>query len=510
MASLKLDGFSKYKLLTVLVIFYLLSRFINLKSLPIFNDEATYIDWAWRMINLKGEFYYSVAHAKPPLFMWVVGVVRKIIADPLVAGRTVAIISGVLSVIGVYKLAALLFNKKVALFAIIFYTIIPIFVFYDRQALMESSVTAAGIWSLYFFLKLLRYQKYRYGIFLGLTLGIGYLVKTNAILYIIPLVVFYLLEVKRSNENRDTIISNGILIVSTLLISVSPLLLNNTFWHTLGNNKDYILTFSELAKFPFTLWFKNLKDFSVITLMYLNPITVILGLTSIYKSFKEGQMKNIYAAVYLITGGVLVVILSRSVIPRHVVSFYPIALIFAADSLVSLLDKIKTLAITSLIIIGVPSLILSSLLIFSPIKYFYLLDKISPFSLKEEYVSHWSSGYGIEEVVSFLKKTGNNTPIIVGVRLDAGNPENSIFAYFEGSEKIIVTYLDAQMIRDFESYDCLSSRLPTYFVSRDNQLAGLNKHLEEIRRVYKPEGKHYIGIYRAKTDCTGKKTLNLY
>ncbi len=38
----------------------------------------------------------------------------------------------------------------------------------------------------------------------------------------------------------------------------------------------------------------------------------------------------------------------------------------------------------------------------------------------------------------------------------------------------------------------------------------LEGNLEEIKKVYKPEDKHYIGIYQIKTDCEGKKTLNLY
>jgi hypothetical protein len=244
--------------------------------------------------------------------------------------------------------------------------------------------------------------------------------------------------------------------------------------------------------------------------MYLNPVLILLAFASIYKSVKEGQKKNIYAVIYLITGWIFVVILSKSVIPRHLVSFYPITLIFAADSLLSLSDKNKVPAMLLLTIIAIPSLILSSLLILSPIKYFYLLDNISPFSLKNEYVTHWSSGYGVEEVITYLKDVTKKTPIIVGVRLDAGIPENAVFAYFQGSEKVIVTYLDSRIVIDFASYDCINSKLPAYFVSRDDQLAGLNKHLEEMKRVYKPESSNYIGIHKIKTNCTGKKTLNLY
>lgn len=505
-----INGFRKNKFLTILIIFYLLTRLTQLKSLPIFNDEATYIDWAWRMINLKGQFFYSVAHAKPPLFMWVVGIVRKVITDPLLAGRLVAIFGGFLTVIGIYKLAQFLFNKNVALLATLLFIIIPIFVFYDRQALMESSVTAAGVWTFFFFLKLIKTQKYKYAAFLGITLGLGYLVKTNTILYLIPLIFLYFLNIRKSSKDRDIIVSNGIITISAFLISVSPLLLNSIFWETLANNKDYIFTISELAKFPFTSWLKNLKDFTTITLMYLNPITVAFALISIFQNLKTKSGEKLYTAFYLISGWVFIILLSRSLIPRHAVSFLPITLIFTADFIVWLWKKTKPWTILASASVIIPSLTLTTLLIFFPIKYFYSLDKISPFSLKVEYVTHWSSGYGVDEVVGYLEQLARNTPIIVGVRLDAGIPENAVFAYFQGSEKVIPIYFDSRMILDFGSYDCIKSRIPAYFVSRDDQLAGLNNHLEELKRVYKPEGEHYIGIHKIKTDCTGKKTLNLY
>lgn len=502
--------FRKNRIFVLLFIFYLLARLINLKSLPVFNDEATYIDWAWRMINIKNQLYYSVAHAKPPLFMWIVGLVRKIIADPLMAGRIVAILGGAFSAVGIYKLAKYLFNKKVAYLSLFLYSIFPIFLFYDRQALMESSVGASGVWSIYFFLNLIKSEKYKYAVLLGMTVGLGYLVKTNAFLFFIPLIVFYIFTIVRGKKKKDLKIANLIIIVSALLLTTAPLLLNSLFWNTLANNKDYIFTLSELMEFPIGTWLKNFKDFLIIILIYLNPFTLIFCLISFYRVFKDKNESPKYTVIYLLTGWVFLIILGRNVIPRHVVSFLPIALILAASTIFELFSKTKTSVFVALTVISVSAIILSTLLVFSPIKYFDLLDKLSPFSLKEEYISHWSSGFGVNEMVSYLKDVSQNSPIIVGVRLDAGIPENAVFMYFQGSKNVIPIYLDSRMIVSFENYDCLNSKLPVYFVSRDVQLEGLNMHLEEIKKIYKPEGKNYIGIHKVKTDCVGKNTLNLY
>lgn len=510
MKDIKLTDFFKTHPISTLVVIYFLTRFLFLKSLPIFNDEATYIDWGWRMINIKGQFFYSLAHYKPPLFMWVVGVLRKFISDPLVAGRLVSIFAGLLSLSGIYKLAELLYNRRVATLSAILYIITPLFLFYDRQALMESSITTCGIWSFYIFLKLINSQNYKYAALLGLTLGLGYLVKTNAILFAIPLCIIYVLEIRKKYKQNEKVSINAIIVIASLLITMSPLFLNSTFWETLGKNKDYIFTFSELINFPFSSWLQNLKNFTTITLLYLNPLLILLALTSIYKNIKDKKINLLYATIYLFTGWIFIIILSRSVIPRHVVSFLPLILVFASDSILQLYNKTKFWTLVFLLVITISFATLSILLTTSPIKYFTTLNRISRFSLKTEYVTYWSSGYGVNEVVDYLIKETNKNPAIIGVRPDTGNPENAIIAYFQDSKKTIPTYLDARMFQDFSKYDCINSKIPVYFISRDNQLAGLGKHLEEIKKVYKPEGEHYIGIYKVKTDCTGGKTLNLF
>jgi hypothetical protein len=239
-------------------------------------------------------------------------------------------------------------------------------------------------------------------------------------------------------------------------------------------------------------------------------LILTLAAISIYKSIKNKEINKLYLFIYVLSGWLFIVILSRSVIPRHVVSFLPLILIFVSDSVLNLYKRVKFWSIIILALIIIPFVTLSFLLVISPITYFNILDNTSHFSLKKEYVTYWSSGYGIEEVVNFLKNETKITPAIIGVRLDAGNPENAIIAYFQSSKKAIPTYLDARMFENFNNYDCINSKLPVFFISRDNQLAGLDKHLEEIKKVYKPEGKHYTGIYKVITDCTGKKTLNLF
>ncbi len=151
----KLKGYIIYnKYFILLIVGYFLIRLINLLGSPIFNDEAIYLDWGWRETHVPGYLYYSLYDAKQPLLMWVFGIVQQVLPDPLFSGRIVSVFTGFLTLLGIFKISQKLFDTKTAFLASVFYTVIPIFSFFDRQALMESPVSAIGIWAGYFLIKL--------------------------------------------------------------------------------------------------------------------------------------------------------------------------------------------------------------------------------------------------------------------------------------------------------------------------------------------------------------------
>lgn len=500
--------FSEKNILLFLFFTYFVVRLINLTKLPIFNDEAIYLDWAYRQINLEGEFYYSVLDGKPPLYIWVVGLVRKIITDPLLAGRLVSVVAGSLTAFGLYKIAKENFKKNVGYISIIFYTATPIFSFFDRQALMEASVAASGIWAVYFFQKMIKSHLVKYAFLSGLLLGIGYLVKTSAIVFLFALLALTFLEIIKNKKNITIITADLIYLFLSFFITITPLILHPVFWQTLNQNKRYIFTISEIFQFPFAKWFINLKDYLSIVIIYLNPIIVVAGLIAIFLAFKKWNRKAVYLSVVCFVGACFLIILERVTMVRYVSPFLPLFLIFPAITITDLVNKNKLLGISLLATSLIPSILLTLLLVFSPLTYFNTLDKLTNKSQKKHYVTFWSSGYGFEEVKDYLVSISENQTILVGVRLDAGIPESSILTYFSESKKVIPTYLDSRLFTNFNDFECLSSEIPVYFVSRDSHMAGLQNYFEEIKKVYKPEGKHYIGIHKLKEGCQGK-TLKL-
>ncbi len=93
----------------------------------------------------------------------------------------------------------------------------------------------------------------------------------------------------------------------------------------------------------------------------------------------------------------------------------------------------------------------------------------------------------------------------MAVRVDSGIPESAILAYFQSSDRIKPVFLDERLMQtDLQQYDCLQFDRPLYFVSRGDQLAGMNKFFTEIKRFSKPNGNNFIGLYSLKENCLGR------
>ncbi len=56
--------------INLLFALFLFVRLVNLTALPIFNDEAIYVNWGQIMVNKPGFAFYSLFDGKQPLLMW--------------------------------------------------------------------------------------------------------------------------------------------------------------------------------------------------------------------------------------------------------------------------------------------------------------------------------------------------------------------------------------------------------------------------------------------------------
>jgi len=464
--------------LAVLSVVYLVFRIINLIKLPIFNDEAIYLDWGWKSLHSGVGLFYSLYDAKPPFLIWIFGTFEGVIHSPLLAGRLVSVLTGLLSLIGIYKVAKNLENEKVACLASFLYIIIPLFAFFDRQALMESSLGTVGIWSFYFLLQLLKTKKNDYAIYLGWVLGIGVFIKLSALIFLVPIIIVLIYK----KYFRAVIVT-----LFFDLIVLSPLYFQKTFWTSLGSDNRFVISISEILHLPLSLWISNVFDTINISFSHLTPFVLLLAIAGIYLFIKN---KKSLLPFYFLVNIFLVISLSRVVSPRYLIPFLVPITIFSSYAILTFK---KFFLIGGLVIL--PALLVTILLTFSPIKYFNFLSKLTAYSQKDDYVTNWTSGYGIPEIVNYLNQKGKMGKIIIGVRVDAGNPESAMFAYYDNGKTATPTYLDSKIVeKTVLNLKCLTSPLPLYFIARDGNLAGLDNFFQEDKRFYKPEGPHFISI----------------
>ncbi len=407
----------------ILSLTYFISRLINLTVLPIFNDEAIYLHWGWIETHIPNQLFYSLFDAKQPMLIWIFGWAQNIFSDPLWAGRIISVIFGYLTMVGLYLIGKSLFNKRTATMAELLYCFIPLFFLYDRQALMESAIAACGVWSFYWLMALWKTNNTRYAVYLGLVLGCGFFIKSSSTLFFIPAGLLLFKKPK--------------IIISFLiaLIVVSPLLAQSQYWQTLSTNSRYSLSLTELFRFPINIWLTNVTGIIEIIFWQLTPfvfVSIFIGLFLSRKKFINGWLLIVLSSV---------VIFTRNVSARYIVSYLPLFLLYTANSIDRFHQK-KILFWTLILLVVTIPVYLTFVQMFNPVRYFSQLNLLTKYSQKYEYVTGWPSGYGVKEAVDYVKNLAANQIAVVGVRPDSGNPEDAVFDYLTKTENIKTVYLN--------------------------------------------------------------------
>jgi len=133
----------------LLLLAYFAMRLPNLRSVPIFCDEAIYLRWAqliWE--NPAKNLFVSMVDAKLPIHYWLLALAYPLHADPVIAGRMVSVLAGALAIPLLFALCAELDHlvpattgerrRLLAPVASLLLIVCPYFAFYQRMALAES------------------------------------------------------------------------------------------------------------------------------------------------------------------------------------------------------------------------------------------------------------------------------------------------------------------------------------------------------------------------------------
>lgn len=421
----------------VIIAIYFISRLMNLTIIPVFADEAIYIRWAQVMRTEASLRFLPLSDGKQPLFMWLVIPFLKIIKDPLAAGRTVSVISGFGTMIGISVLSYLLFeNTCFATFASIFYLTSPFAFFFDRMALVDGMLSFFGVWFLVFGLCLAKWLRLDLAMIAGIILGLALITKSPAwfFVFLLPTTILFF-NFKRKNLPLQL----GKLAMMWLVVYLFAFVIYNILrlgpeFHMISiRNKDYVFSFSEVLKHPLEPFWGNFKSIINWFWILFTPSVFVLGLVGIFAGLKNNFKTAIFLLVWLTAPLIGQSAVAKVFTARYVLFSLPFFLIFSTWSLETLLAiKNKKLAV----FLGV------AIFIF-PIYQIYLLSTRPerawlPKNERSGYFEGWTAGYGIKESSLYLKKVAEIQKVLVGTEGFFGTLPDGLQIYLEKVPNITV------------------------------------------------------------------------
>ncbi len=416
------------------LIFFFALRLFDLTRIPVFVDEAIYVRWSQIMRSEPSLRFLPLSDGKQPLFMWATMPSLKVFTDPLVAGRLVSVLAGLVSLTG---LAFLVFvttgSLLLAAIAALVYSVLPFSVFFDRLALVDSLLAACGLWSLALGALLIKKARLDLAMLLGFVTGLGLLTKSPAIFFYAwqPLLFFFLFDFHAPRlRRRLTKLFASWLIVFLLSQAIYNILRLGPNFHLIGSrNQDYVFSFAEVLTHPLNPLIGNLKTTASWLWFLLTPPLFLVSFLSFL-----GKSKRLALTFFLVSlsalfaqAAIAKVYTSRYILFASLPLIVPVAL-----GLWEVGEQLKKHWLV-LFLFLLWSVILSAVLVMTP-------EKANlPHDMRSGYLEEWTAGWGQKEIAAYLiakAKTGQK--IVVGTDGFFGTLPDGLQIYTEGQKNIIV------------------------------------------------------------------------
>jgi 4-amino-4-deoxy-L-arabinose transferase-like glycosyltransferase len=493
-------------LIGLVILVFLFLRLINLTLLPIFADEAIYVRWSQVMRAEPTLRFLPLSDGKQPLFMWLLMIVLRFFADPLLAGRLVSVLAGLGSLIGILILSFLLFkSKKISLISGLFYALTPFFVFFDRMALVDSLLMMLGIWVYLLVILLLKFLRLDLAMITGMVFGAALLTKSPALFFGLSLPAVLLLSEGINFKNKKKTIVWAIKLVSLLAVVYlfglgiyNLLRLGSNFQMIAIRNKDYVFSFKEILSHPLDplrphlgdlkLWFPNLFTW---------PIFLLAGAGLVLALKRKTQRLGAVFLLLISLGPIFVQsVFARVFTPRYLLFASWPWLVLSGLGAIGLADfgakfwkesKYQWLGLILGLALIIPCLTYDIDLLVKPEK------APLPRRMRSGYLEDWTAGQGIKEIAEFIKAASLNQNIFVGTEGFFGTLPDGLQIYLEKTPGVTVIGVGYPIVRVVESLTNSLVDNDVYLVVNQSRfLIPAEAHGLEVVREYpkavNPEG----------------------
>jgi 4-amino-4-deoxy-L-arabinose transferase-like glycosyltransferase len=387
----------------VIALLFLGSRLVNLMILPMFVDEGIHLYWAQQMW-LTGDFLHGTEAGKY-LYIWLLLAVINWTENPLIAARVLSVFIGLAGGCAVFGLARTLWpaQRRSAWVAVVIYLILPFPVIIERMALADSLLTALTTGVLILSLQFIRHPHPIRGYALGVCLGLVCLTKLNGFIYfVIPLLAALLLidNQKYSLKILAKPYLISLLVILPIIIDVPKQFLS-VVAHSLPN--------PTVPNLPATTWWLyGLGETWLDLTTYVTwPILLLAMMRLGYDLWTGKRIAFLLTMLLLLTPAVYTLLGKDTWFSRYLLPIVPILVVLAAQTITDLgaglaqqtpLKSSLLWLISTCFLALLPSFIFYYQLITNPLQVsFTPIDRW-------QYITGWPSGYGITEVVDWLKK----------------------------------------------------------------------------------------------------------
>jgi 4-amino-4-deoxy-L-arabinose transferase-like glycosyltransferase len=486
----------------ILPVFYLFTRLVNLKIIPIFTDEAIYSFWAQVALHDPANRFISLEDGKQPLFIWIAAIFQKFISDPLIATRLVSVLAGLGSLIGIYIVSDLLFkNKKIALLSSILYIILPFTLLYDRMAIFDSLTTMLGIYAVFFSIKMAKDPKLDLALLNGFAIGLGLITKSEALffLYLLPFSLFLFDYPKKLLKTRAVywVVYTFVTVIIAEII-YNALRLSQLFYIIARKNLEFIRPFSEVINTPFQSFNSNFHAIIGWIFTYTGPIFFFVFIIGALYGLYLKNRQIIYLLILVFAPFTAEVIFNKVLYARFTLFYFPYIIIITAYAFVAAYENLKKYRryVTLLLVIGaILPLYTSFLLLTNPTR------ANIPENDKNQYMNDWPAGYGVPQIIDLLKEQSAKNEVYVGTEGTFGLYPYALMVYFYAKPNIhIYSYWPVSASNLPQQIIDYSKSHQTYFIYNFTQAPITDKHVQLIAKFQKGNGNSYMRLYRVEYD----------
>ncbi len=420
--------------------FFLLSRLLTLTAFPIFNDEAIYLQYAERIhADWAKNKFVSIDNAygdwKPPLQYWLAAPVIRWGNDPLVAGRTVALLVSLGGFFGFYLFARELFGEREGVLTAALYALCPPVLFHNNEFIAETFLFSTAPFVYCAVLKAMRPEKFRW---LWL---IATLICSSAILLFkqsgtLLLVVAIFLPCARFRRGAGKDFLFNLLLVAAVIVLAkitAGLILPSEFGAARARfNSHWVMSAGELLKFPTAVWGANLRLVADYVGAYYSWLVPVFFGVFLWLAWRRKNLPEIALAAICLTSACAIIFLLRG-FNEYLFNTAVIAtllpLLARTGVLVWELAPVGSLRLARAGFLAGAGMLLAFW------SYQLVLMKIAPARYIERstswaeanYLRGWPTGFGIPDIVKMLEK--EKRPGIIFADAQWGNPRTALEVY---------------------------------------------------------------------------------